>query len=293
MSAKSFEDLNASSGKKYENLLAWFKSMRSNVIVALSGGVDSAIVAFAAKQALGKERVLAVTANYKTLAAEELESANKVANEIGVNHLMIQYDELENPQFVKNDDSRCYHCRNELADHLLELANEKNFGMIVDGSQIDDLNDFRPGMIALKEKGIRSPLIENCLNKAEIRYLAKYNKISIYDRPSNSCLASRIPHGNAVTQLKLNRIEKSESIIKKILGINHIRVRDHGDIARLEFEKDEFFKVIGSKELDQVISAIHHYGFKHVTLDLEGYHSNRSKVLDIKTNFENNSQKFQ
>lgn len=276
MSTKGIEDIIESSNKKYANLISWFEEKNSKVIVALSGGVDSALVAFAARQALGKDRVLAITANYKTLAAEELDSAIKVAGEIDVKHLMIQYNELENPQFVKNDMSRCYHCRNELADHLLELAEIKKFDMVVDGSHMDDLSEYRPGMIALKKKGIKSPLIENGLNKKEVRFLAKSNNISIYDKPSNSCLASRIPHGSEVTHFKLSRIEKSELVIKKEIGLNHIRVRDHGDIARIELNKKDFTKLFGSQEeLSRVLKIMHQYGFKFITLDLEGYRSNQ------------------
>jgi uncharacterized protein len=279
MSIKGIEDIIKSSNKKYADLISWFEVKNSKVIVALSGGVDSALVAFAARQALGKDRVLAITANYKTLATEELDSAIKVAREIDVKHLMIQYNELENPQFVKNDMTRCYHCRNELADHLLKLAKDKKFDMVVDGSQMDDLSEYRPGMIALEKKGIKSPLIENGLSKKEVRFLAKTNNISIYDKPSNSCLASRIPHGFEVTYFKLNRIEKSELTIKNKIGLNHVRVRDHGDIARIELNKDDFVKLFEYQEdLDQILKSMHQYGFKYITLDLEGYRNNKQEV---------------
>lgn len=282
MSIKGIEDIIKSSSEKYANLISWFETKNNKVIVALSGGVDSALVAFAARQALGKDRVLAITANYKTLAAEELNSAIKVASEIDVKHLMIHYNELDNPQFVKNDLSRCYHCRNELADHLLQLAETKKFDMVVDGSQMDDLNEYRPGITALKKKGIKSPLIENGLNKREVRLLAETNNISIYDKPSNSCLASRIPHGSKVTQFKLSRIEKSELIIKNELGLSHIRVRDHDDIARIELNKEDFVKLFQSQQqLNKVLEMMHQYGFKYITLDLEGYRSVSKKSNQI------------
>lgn len=282
MSIKSIEDTTISSSQKYAELISWFKSKNVSVIVALSGGVDSALVAFAARQALGKEKVLAVTANYKTLSAEELDSATKIADEIDVNHMMIQYNELENPNFVKNDNLRCYHCRNELADHLQIIAEEKKYGLVVDGSHVDDLNDYRPGLIALREKGVKSPLVENGLNKSEIRYLAKINNISIYDKPSNSCLASRIPNGSEVTHEKLIRIENCENLIKTNLKVRNIRVRDHGELARIELEKDEFLKVLDTKNIYQVLKAMHEYGFKHITLDLEGYH--KKSLRDTRKN---------
>ncbi len=163
--------------EKYKKLIEWFeikfKDKNDRVLIALSGGVDSAVVAMVAKNALGKENVLAVTANYQTLSNEELNTAVKVANELDINHKIIEYNELENPEFIKNDSSRCFHCRNELADNLIKIANKENFKLIVDGSNADDLNDYRPGMIALHKKGIKSPLIETGFNKKDIRNLAK------------------------------------------------------------------------------------------------------------------------
>jgi pyridinium-3,5-biscarboxylic acid mononucleotide sulfurtransferase len=276
MHYKNTKDISFSASKKFNNLLTWFKSKNSKVIIALSGGVDSALVALAARQALGRKNVLTVTANYKTLANEELEVAKKIAKEIDVDHIMIEYNELENQNFVKNDNLRCFHCRNELADNLLKVAKEKKFDLIVDGSQIDDLDDYRPGLIALREKGISSPLMETGLNKIEIRYLAKINNLSVYDKPSNSCLASRIPHGSEVTTIKLKRIESCESWIKQNLKLRNIRVRDHGDLARIEVEKDELGKVLDPELIPQLINVIKGHGFKFVTLDLEGYRSNKN-----------------
>jgi len=267
-------DISLSSRKKHGNLLDWFKSKNTKVMIALSGGVDSALVALVARQALGKENVLTATANYKTLANEELEIAKKIAIEIDVDHIMIEYDELENPNFVKNDNLRCFHCRNELADNLQRVAKEKKIELIVDGSQIDDLKDYRPGMIALHQKGICSPLIDAGLNKLEIRYLAKINNLSVYDKPSNSCLASRIPHGSEVTLIKLKRIENSESVIKNTSKLRNVRVRDHGDLARIELDKNEFMKILDPKTLDELVTNLKRAGYKYITLDLEGYRSN-------------------
>jgi len=243
-------------------------------MIALSGGVDSALVALVARQALGKENVLTATANYKTLASEELEIAKKIAKEIDVDHIMIEYDELQNPNFVKNDNLRCFHCRNELADNLLRVAKEEKIELIVDGSQIDDLKDYRPGMIALHQKGICSPLIDTGLNKLEIRYLAKINNLSVHDKPSNSCLASRIPHGSEVTLIKLKRIENSESVIKNTSKLRNVRVRDHGDLARIELDKNEFMKILDPKTLHELVTNLKGAGYKYITLDLEGYRSN-------------------
>ncbi|VFJ15073.1 ATP-dependent sacrificial sulfur transferase LarE [Candidatus Nitrosocosmicus franklandus] len=287
MATKSIRSLSISSLEKYERLIDWFKTKNSKVMVALSGGVDSALLALVSRRALGKENILTVTANYKTLADEELQIAKKIAKEIDVDHLMIEYDELENPNFVRNDKMRCFHCRNELADNLLKVAKEKQIGLIVDGSHVDDLQDDRPGMIALRQKGITSPLIEIGLNKTEIRYLAKINNLSIYDKPSNSCLASRIPHGSEVTLIKLGRIENTEYITRKALNLRNIRVRDHGDLARIEVDKEYFAKFVNAEILQQLVISIKKYGFKYVTLDLEGYRSNKDDppidlILDTK-----------
>jgi pyridinium-3,5-biscarboxylic acid mononucleotide sulfurtransferase len=267
-SIKSEEDSNQS---KYYLLINWFKSRNCKVLVALSGGVDSALVTLAARQALGKEKVLAITANYQTLANEELETAKKVAKEIDVIHLLLEYNELDNPNFTKNDDLRCFHCRNELAINLLKLAKEKNITLIVDGTNLDDLDDDRPGLVALHSNGIKSPLLEIGLGKKEVRHFAKINNLSVHDKPSNSCLASRVPHGTEINSIKLKRIERCEIIIKRLSDVRQVRVRDHDTIARIEVEKSEIIKLYDLDKIDKIVFEIKELGFKHVTLDLEGY----------------------
>jgi uncharacterized protein len=261
--------------EKYELLIGWFqkkfKDTNDKILIALSGGVDSAVVALVARNALGKQNVLAVTANYQTLSNEELNTAIKVANELDINHKIIEYNELENPDFVKNDGSRCFHCRNELADHLIEIANKENFKLIVDGSNSDDLNDYRPGMQALHNKGVKSPLIETYFNKKEIRSLAEFYKLSVYDKPSNACLASRISKNIRITYPKLKRIENCESLIKDIFKVKQVRVRDHGDLARIEVEKEEIIKLFDLEKLKQIEIPFKEQGFKHITIDIEGY----------------------
>ena len=267
-SIKSEEDSNQS---RYRLLIKWFKSRNCKVLVALSGGVDSALVTLAARQALGKDKVLAITANYQTLANEELETAKKVAKEIDVTHLLLEYNELDNPNFTKNDDLRCFHCRNELAINLLKVAKEKRITLIVDGTNLDDLDDDRPGMVALHSRGIKSPLLEIGLDKREVRHFAKINNLSVHDKPSNSCLASRVPHGTEINSVKLRRIERCEIIIKKLSDVKQVRVRDHDTIARIEVEKSEIIKLYNLDKIDRIVFEIKELGFKHVTLDLEGY----------------------
>lgn len=266
--------------EKYKKLIEWFQVKNVKVLIALSGGVDSAVVALIAKNALGKENVLAITANYQTLSNEELDTAIKVANELAINHKIIEYNELENTEFIKNDSSRCFHCRNELADNLIKIATGEDFQLIVDGSNIDDLNDYRPGMIALHKKGIKSPLIETGFNKKDIRRVAEDNKLSIFDKPSNACLASRISKNIEITPLKLKRIENCESIIKKIFKVKQVRVRDHGDLARIEVEKEELIKLFDLSKLTQIELPFKEYGFKHITIDIEGYKKSGLIVSD-------------
>ena len=271
MSINSIKSKEDSSQSKYYLLINWFKSRNCKVLVALSGGVDSALVTLAARQALGKEKVLAITANYQTLANEELETAKKVAKEIDVIHLLLEYNELDNPNFTKNDKLRCFHCRNELAINLLKLAKEKNITLIVDGTNLDDLDDDRPGMVALHSNGIKSPLLEIGLGKNEVRHFAKINNLSVHDKPSNSCLASRVPHGTEINSIKLKRIERCEIIIKRLSDVRQVRVRDHDTIARIEVEKSEIMKLYDLDKIDKIVFEIKELGFKHVTLDLEGY----------------------
>lgn len=263
--------------RKFDDLVGWFSGRRS-VIVALSGGVDSAVVACAAKKALDGNAV-AVTADYKTLSEEELESARKIAKEIGIKHKVIEYSELENKDFVKNDEHRCFHCRNELAEHLLEVAQKEQAELIVDGTNADDLDDFRPGIQALRQHGVKSPLIELSITKNEVRQIASMLGLSIFDKPSNACLASRIPHGTEVTAGKLKRIEAAEIIAKKLFGIKQVRVRDHGDTARIEVGRNERMLLFDEAKLDKLDYELKRLGFRFVAIEASGYKSGSLNVL--------------
>lgn len=254
----------------FQQLVSWFHNRNEKVIVALSGGVDSAVVAMAAKKALDKNAI-AVTADYNTLSADELTSAKRVAKEIDIEHKIIRYNELDNTEFVKNDQLRCYHCRTELATYLSNEARQMDVDLIVDGTNTDDLSDYRPGIKALRENGIKSPLVELGINKQDVRNIAKANNLSVYDKPSNSCLASRIPHGMPVTLEKLKRIETAELLIKSIFKVRQVRVRDHQDIARIEVGKDEIKDMFDFEKMSVVDSKLRDLGFKHIALDLSGY----------------------
>jgi uncharacterized protein len=261
---------------KLDDLVNWFGD-KNKVIIALSGGVDSALVAYAAFQKLGSSAI-AVTADYKTLSKEELDTSKQICSEIGINQIFLDYSELENEEFTKNDSNRCFHCRLELGDHLIKVAKEHNVEMIVDGTNLDDLGDYRPGIEALKKNGIRSPLVETKFSKSQIRESAKLIGLSVFDKPSNSCLASRIPWGQRVTAEKLTRIEYGENIVKQLTNVKQVRVRDIDGSAKIEVEKDmlsKFDKVI----LKQITEKLKMIGFTSVEVDPEGYKPGKINVI--------------
>jgi len=259
-----------------ENLENWFED-KNKVMIALSGGVDSALVAYAAFQKLGTSAI-AVTADYKTLSEEELDTAKQICSEIGIQQILLDYSELENEDFVKNDSSRCFHCRLELGDHLIELAKKHDVDVIVDGTNIDDLGDFRPGIEALKQNGIRSPLVETNFSKSKIRETAKMIGLSVFDKPSNSCLASRIPWGQRVTAEKLTRIEFGETIVKQLTNVKQVRVRDIDGSARIEVEKEMIFR-FDDIILNQITEKLKMIGFTSVEVDQEGYKPGKINVI--------------
>ncbi len=261
---------------KLDDLVNWFGD-KNKVIIALSGGVDSALVAYAAFQKLGSSAI-AVTADYKTLSKEELDTSKQICSEIGINQIFLDYSELDNEEFTKNDSNRCFHCRLELGDHLIKVAKEHNVEMIVDGTNLDDLGDYRPGIEALKKNGIRSPLVETKFSKSQIRESAKLIGLSVFDKPSNSCLASRIPWGQRVTAEKLIRIEYGENIVKQLTNVKQVRVRDIDGSAKIEVEKDmlsKFDKVI----LKQITEKLKMLGFTSVEVDPEGYKPGKINVI--------------
>jgi len=261
---------------KLNNLVDWFAD-KNKVMIALSGGVDSAVVAYAAFQALGSSAI-AVTADYKTLSQEELQSAKQVCSEIGIKQMILDYNELENEEFVKNDSNRCFHCRMELGDHLIKLARNQDVKIIVDGTNLDDLGDYRPGIQALKENGIRSPLVETKFVKHVVRDIAKSVGLSVYDRPSNSCLASRIPWGQRVTAERLTRIELGETLVKQLTNLKQVRVRDIQGCAKIEVNK-EMISIFDENIINQLNKKLKVIGFTSVEIDKDGYGPGKINVI--------------
>jgi uncharacterized protein len=261
---------------KLNNLVDWFAD-KNKVMIALSGGVDSAVVAYAAFQALGNSAI-AVTADYKTLSEDELFSAKQVCSEIGIEQIFLDYSELENEEFVKNDSKRCFHCRMELGEHLIELAKKHDVKIIVDGTNMDDLGDYRPGIQALRENGIRSPLVETKFLKSQIRDIAKSVGLSVYDRPSNSCLASRIPWGQRVTAEKLTRIELGETLVKQLTNIKQVRVRDFDGSAKIEVDQ-KLISIFDENVMNQLNEKLKIIGFTSVEIDKDGYKPGKINVI--------------
>jgi len=261
---------------KLNNLVDWFAD-KNKVMIALSGGVDSAVVAYAAFQALGNSAI-AVTADYKTLSEDELFSAKQVCSEIGIEQIFLDYSELENEEFVKNDSKRCFHCRMELGEHLIELAKKHDVKIIVDGTNMDDLGDYRPGIQALRENGIRSPLVETKFLKSQIRDIAKSVGLSVYDRPSNSCLASRIPWGQRVTAEKLTRIELGETLVKQLTNIKQVRVRDFDGSAKIEVDQ-KLISIFDENVMNKLNEKLKVIGFTSVEIDKDGYKPGKINVI--------------
>ena len=259
-----------------DDLVNWFDD-KNKVMIALSGGVDSALVAYAAFQKLGNSAI-AVTADYKTLSEEELHTAKQICSEIGIQQLFLDYDELKNEEFTKNDSNRCVHCRLELGDRLIQLAKEYGVEVIVDGTNLDDLGDYRPGIEALKQNGIRSPLLETNFSKSKIRETAKLIGLSVFDRPSNSCLASRIPWGQRVTAEKLTRIEFGETIVKQLTKAKQVRVRDINGSAKIEVDK-KMISIFDDNILKQITEKLKMIGFIAVEVDPEGYKPGKINVI--------------
>jgi len=241
----------------------------NGAVVAYSGGVDSSLLAFVVHQVLG-DRALAVTAVSPTYPRQQLDEAVSLARHIGMRHQVIETDEFEDAQFVANSPDRCYYCKSALFRELLRLKDENGFEAVLDGANVDDLGDHRPGHRAACEMGVRSPLQEAGLTKAEIRALAKQLELPVWDKPAYACLASRIPYGQTITPEALERIDAAERFLRG-LGFAEFRVRDHYPIARVEIGQSQLDKAWSERRL--ISEELHRLGFVYVALDLDGFRS--------------------
>ena len=236
--------------------------------IAFSGGVDSTFLLAAAERVLGKENVVAITVVPPYVADWEIEEAIELATDLGVQHInlkAVMLDEIKN-----NPENRCYICKTALFSLMLDECKKLDISILCDGSNADDMGDYRPGMKALKELGINSPLLQAGMTKQEIRDNSKDWELDTWDKPPYACLLTRMPHNTEVSKTILNRIEKSEVVMINN-GFPYVRVRDHGDIARIEIPKDQFAAFLNSEKHESIISEIKETGYKFVTLDLNGY----------------------
>ncbi len=242
-------------------------------VVAYSGGVDSTLVAKIAFDVLG-DRVLAVTAASPSLMQEDLDEAITQAQFIGIRHEIIETHELANPNYSANPVNRCYFCKSELHGTLVPWAAERGYGLVVDGANLDDLGDYRPGLAAAREKGILSPLISCEITKLEVRQLSHHLGLPWWEKPAMPCLASRFPYGEAITQVKLDRLAQAERYLRQ-RGWRQFRVRSDQDTARIEVPPERITEFIQTLDLPSLVTAFQALGYRYVTLDLEGFRSGK------------------
>jgi len=253
---------------KQDKLFSLLAEMRQ-VFVAYSGGTDSAYLAWAAHQVLGVNAV-AITADSASIPESHKRDAEAFARECGIRHQYIETHEFDNPDYVKNDPNRCFHCKDELFTCLDTLARAQGISHIVYGVNVDDLGDYRPGQHAAKLHHVKAPLVDAGLTKAEIRELSRLAGLSTWDRPASACLSSRVPYGTPVTPQTVKTVERGEEEIRA-LGFRQFRVRFHGELVRIEVAKDELTRALTPEMAQAFVAIFKPLGFHYVTIDLEGY----------------------
>ncbi len=253
---------------KLDDLKRIIGSMES-AIVAFSAGVDSTFVAAIAADVLG-DRALAVTGVSPSIPAAEVEEAKELAARIGIKHMLLDTSEMDRPGYVENSPQRCYHCKTELYSLLEEMAGREGYAFVLDGCNMDDLGDHRPGRVAASEHAVRSPLIEAGFTKVELRAMSLERGLPTWDKPAMACLSSRIPYGTPVTVESLDQIGAAEAFVRQ-LGLRQVRVRHHNEVARIEVEPQDLAIVMEHR--DRIVTRLKNLGYKYVTLDLAGFRS--------------------
>lgn len=241
-----------------------------SVVVAFSAGADSTLVAKVAADVLG-DRALAVTSASESLAERELHEALEYAESLGINHRVIYTNELANPDYLANPTDRCYHCKTELYDHLVALAQAEGYRHVANGLNVDDLGDYRPGLKAAREHDVRAPLQEAGLTKAAVRAISKLLDVPTWDKPAMACLSSRVPYGEAITPEKLRQIDLAEQALRD-LGYRQLRVRHHGQVARIELPTEQLAEFV-ARHAAPISDRLKALGFDYVALDLQGFRS--------------------
>lgn len=254
------------------------------VAVAFSAGVDSTVVAKAAQLACG-EKAIAVTAVSFSLAEGEKEEAETLAAQIGIRHLVVSTNEFSDPNYLKNPVNRCYFCKSELYTRLTEIAPTLDVDVLVNGANLDDQGDYRPGMQAASQFQVRSPLIEVGLNKVDVRDLAQYWELPVWDKPATPCLSSRIAYGVEVTPERVRRIDQAERFLKSLLEVRELRVRcEANDLARIEVPVDVLAQILSGSLRKQISEELHRLGFRFVTIDLDGFRSgSMNSVISVES----------
>ena len=273
-------DLSKNLRTKFENLTSFLRNKK--VIVAFSGGVDSSLLAFLSNKYAKK--ALLVTEKSILYPDDEIRLTSEFTKKHSITHLIIERDPLKDEKFRANPKNRCYVCKTGLYEDIIKIKKERNFDIILDGSNVDDLSDYRPGMQALKELNIATPYIDFNINKQEIREICKYFNLDVQSKPSMACFSSRIPYDQDINEEKLDMIRESESFLRSTYNFNQLRVRLHeGKLARIELMPEDIMKVMTKENVEKIKTKFKQLGFCYITIDLEGFRSGSlNEVLTFK-----------